>query len=135
MEYYAESNERAARAEFPKGLLLIGIAFAVSLAVVVGNRLSNDSMAVLVGALCGISASVPACAALIIALNRNWGRAPVERVEEQPHFANTYRQPPMILIAPPTQPAHNLAHAPYFMPPQLNDGAHPAREFKIIGEE
>ncbi|MBI3914374.1 MAG: hypothetical protein HY327_09350 [Chloroflexi bacterium] len=134
MEYYAESNERAAPSGVPKSLLLIGIAFAVTLAVVVGNRLSNDSMAVLVGALCGISASIPACVALIIAMNRNWGRGNVQR-EEPAAYPNPYRQPPVIFVAPPQAAPNAFTNTPYFLPPQLNDGAYPTRDFKIIGEE
>ncbi len=131
MDYYGESNERT-RHEMPKGLVLIGSVFAVALAVVIGNRLSNDSMAVLIGALCGISASVPACIGLIIALKQNWGRAAVERDEES-RYHYPYAQPPVVVISPPQN--HANAPAPYFLPPQMNDGAYPAREFKIIGEE
>ena len=56
------------------GIILIGIAFAVALAAVVGNRLSNDALAVVVGAVCGISASIPVTIGLVIAASRNWGR-------------------------------------------------------------
>ncbi len=133
MDYYVESNERTRR-EMPKGLALIGIAFAIALAVVIGNRLSNDSMAVLVGALCGISASMPACIALIIAMKQNWGRAAVE-TDPSPQYRYPYAQPPVVFIAPPQQHPNAPMNAPYFLPPQMNDGAYPAREFKIIGEE
>ncbi|MBI3740263.1 MAG: hypothetical protein HY257_00710 [Chloroflexi bacterium] len=131
MEYSVESNERA-QIGLSKAIVILGGIFAIALAVVVGNRLSNDSMAVLVGAACGISASIPACLALVIALKQNWGRTQIERNDE-PRARYPY-QPPIVMIAPPQQPyAQNPA--PYFIPPHLNDEIQPARQFKIIGEE
>jgi hypothetical protein len=38
---------------------MIGILFSVALAVVIGNRMSTDAMAVVVGVACGVLASIP----------------------------------------------------------------------------
>lgn len=40
-------------------LLLSGLAFAVTLAVIVGQRLSAEAMAVMVGVVAGVAASIP----------------------------------------------------------------------------
>ncbi len=45
----------------------IGIVAAVALAFIVAPRLSNEALAVAVGAVCGISASIPATFGLFIA--------------------------------------------------------------------
>ncbi len=83
-----------------KGLILGVIAFGVVLAVVVGNRLSNEAMAVVVGAVCGISAAIPMSIALIIASSQNWGRAESQQ---------TAPQPPRILVVPSqTPPPHTV---------------------------
>ena len=39
--------------------LMIGLAFAVTLAVVIGQRLSAEAMAVMVGVVAGVAASIP----------------------------------------------------------------------------
>jgi len=40
-------------------ILILGLVFVVTLAVVVGNRMSADAMAVVVGVTCGVLASIP----------------------------------------------------------------------------
>lgn len=39
--------------------LIIGLGFAVTLAVIVGQRLSSEAMAVIVGVVAGVAASIP----------------------------------------------------------------------------
>lgn len=120
------------------GIILAGIAFAVALAVIVGNRLSNEAMAVVVGAVCGISASVPVSIALVIAASKNWGRSEEPREIGYDYAAHRYApQPPQILlVSPPVQPQtpYGLAQNQYYLPPSAPDVGAP-REFKIIGDE
>jgi hypothetical protein len=119
------------------GIILIGVVFAVALAAVVGSRLSNDALAVVVGAVCGMSASIPLMVGLVIAASRNWGQA--ESVREIGYDYGNNRfvpQPPMVIFAPP-----QAAQFPYGFPqnPYVTPMSAPAlgapREFKIIGEE
>ena len=121
------------------GIILAGIAFAVALAVIVGNRLSNDAMAVVVGAVCGISASIPVSVALVIAASRNWGREQGPREVEYDYGTHRYApQPPQILVvSPQPQPPAPYGYAPnqYYPTPQIDDAARSSRQFKIIGDE
>ena len=124
------------------GIILAGIAFAVALAVIVGNRLSSEAMAVVVGAVCGISASIPVSLALVIAASKNWGR------EETPprdapygagydYGAHRYAPPPQILVvsAPPQAPSpYGFPQNQFYLPPGAPDIGAP-RDFKIIGDE
>ena len=119
------------------GIILIGIAFAVALAAVMGNRLSNDALAVLVGAVCGISASIPVTIGLVIAASRNWGRQEGVREIGYDYGVQRYApQPPMVIFAPPQQ-----APLPYGFPqgqyvaPISAPALGAPREFKIVGEE
>ena len=117
------------------GVFIIGIVFAATLAYVVGNRLSNEAMAVVVGALCGISASVPISIALFIAASRNWGRADVSAREELREPTRTYApQPPFLVIAPPQFNPAQYQQPQYFPTPMANNTIE-SRDFKIIGEE
>ena len=120
------------------GIILAGIAFAVALAVIVGNRLSNEAMAVVVGAVCGISASIPVSIALVIAASKNWGRdeAPPREIGYD-YGAHRYApQPPQILVVspPPAQPPYGFPQNQYYLPPGAPDMGAP-RDFKIIGDE
>ncbi len=120
------------------GIVLVGMAFAVTLALVVANRLSEQALAVAVGALCGIVASVPVSIAFVIAASRNWGR-PETVVEEQPEPEPLrYRQPqqPIVVIAPPQQasPYGYAAGQPYYLTPNMPLTGTP-RDFRIIGDE
>ncbi|MDE3091258.1 MAG: hypothetical protein KGJ80_17960 [Chloroflexota bacterium] len=121
------------------GLVLAGIAFAVALAVLVGNRLSNEAMAVVVGAVCGIGASVPVSLALVIAASRNWGREEAPRETGADYAARHYAPPPpQILVVSPPQAnvtGYPFASAPYYLPPTIDAAPYGAREFKIIGDE
>ena len=121
------------------GIILAGIVFAVALAVIVGNRLSDEAMAVVVGAVCGISASVPVSVALVIAASRNWGRDTGQGPREVEYDYGTHRyapQPPQILVVSPP-PQATLGGYPsnqYYLPPGAPDVGAP-RNFKIVGDE
>ena len=119
------------------GIILAGIAFAVALAVIVGNRLSNEAMAVVVGAVCGISASIPVSIALVIAASKNWGREEAPREIEYDYGAHRYApQPPQILVVSPpqAQSPFGFPQNQYYLPPGAPDAGAP-RDFKIVGDE
>ena len=115
-------------------VLLVVLAFAITLAIVVGNRLSNEAMAVVVGALCGISATMPVSIALLIAVKRNWGRPRAEPDEYAPR--PNMQQPPVILIAPPqaAQWQSGFYADQHYLPPSAPAPGAP-RSFKIVGDE
>jgi hypothetical protein len=120
------------------GLILVGSAFAVALAVIIGNRLSNEAMAVVVGAVCGISASIPVSIALVIAASKNWGRSEEPREITYDYGAHRYApQPPQILVVSPPQPSqppYGFTPGQYYLPPGAPEVGAP-RDFKIIGDE
>ncbi len=111
--------------------LLVALVFAVTMAIMIGNRLSNEAMAVLVGALCGISATLPVSLALLVAINKNWGRPQPHREEYEPRPP----QPPVFVIAPPQAPPWqpNYPLDQVYLPPNAPTPGAP-REFKIVGD-
>ena len=121
------------------GIILAGIAFAVALAVIVGNRLSDEAMAVVVGAVCGISASIPVSVALVIAASRNWGRAQGPREVEYDYGSHRYapQQPQILVVSAPPQPPQPYGYQPnlYYPTQLIDDAANSPRPFKIIGDE
>ena len=115
--------------------LIVGV-FAAVLAVVIGNRMSTDAMAVVVGVVCGVLASVPTSLLLIWALGRR-GQGQMAGAEGPVRYgmgANTY--PPVVVVNP--GPSYGMAS--YGPPGQVSPGQNlplPAgpRTFKVVGDE
>jgi hypothetical protein len=121
------------------GLILTGIAFAVALAYFVGNRLSDQALAVVVGAVCGIGASIPVSIGLVIASGNNWGRRDEPRQVGYDYGTHRYAaQPPVIIMSPPQSPMpytpYGIPQSQYMLPPNAPTIGAP-REFKIIGDD
>jgi hypothetical protein len=67
------------------------IAFFVTLAVIIGKRMSTDAMAVLIGVACGVIASIPT-SLLILAVTSRRNRGVEEYTPPQPQV------PPVVVI-------------------------------------
>jgi len=101
-----------------KWVFLILVTFSVTLAVVVGKRMSTDAMAVVVGIACGVAASIPT-SLLIVAVATRRG----ERERERRDY------PPVVVINPGSSQPQYL-QPPY--PPLVSQGP---RQFRIVGQE
>ena len=103
------------------GLMLVGIALAVTFAIVVVGRLSDEAIAVVVGAMCGISASIPVSIGLVIAANQSR--------QSEPAYPRAQR--PSVVIVPNPAPMFRYGATAYCLPsPQAV-----APECKIIREK
>jgi hypothetical protein len=113
-------------------LALVGV-FVLALAVVVAKRLSADAMAVVVGIVCGIGASIPTGLLMLYVLNKRDADA-AQRQQEQQRPASV--APTVMIIGPPAgmqQPYWGQPMgAPYF-PQQMSPGAQ--RQFQLLGGE
>jgi hypothetical protein len=112
---------------------IIGAAFAVALAVVIGNRMSADAMAVVVGVVCGVLASIPTSLLIIWALGRRGYGA---GTEAQVRNNTGTHYPPVVVVNP--GPGYGMAgYGPPPAPPL--DRSLPApgspRTFKVVGDE
>jgi hypothetical protein len=114
-------------------LALIGAVFAVALAVVIGNRMSADAMAVVVGVVCGVLASIPTSLLLIWALGRRGYGA---NAEDQARNNTGTQYPPVVVVNP--GPGYGM---PTYGPPPVSplNRSLPApgspRTFKVVGDE
>ncbi len=116
-------------------LAIVGAVFAVALAVVIGNRMSADAMAVVVGVVCGVLASVPTSLLLIWALGRRGQPAGTEAGGGAGQRAN---YPPVVVVNP--GPGYGYGAQGYGPPPTPPlDRSLPApgspRTFKVVGDE
>ena len=117
------------------GIIIVGSAFAVALAYTVGSRLSNEAIAVVVGAVCGISASIPVSIALVIASNNNWGNQSRETTGYGYDQHRLAPQPPIVIVSPPQMPTpYGYNQNPYYFPTPAQTTID-SRDFKNIGGE
>jgi len=108
--------------------VIILLAFAVTLAVVVGTRMSAEAMAVIVGVTCGVAAGIPMSVLILVALNRRADAASERGMSRGVPQAATY--PPVVVIQGGTAAPGGLV-PPYY--PSSMEVAR--RQFRIVGEE
>ena len=119
-----------------RGVLIIGVVFAVALAVAVGSRMSADAMSVVVGVACGVLASIPTSLVLLWILARR-GQGPAMGAE---HRMGNYF-PPVVVVNPgPGYGAPAYGSSPHVLPAGSYPAAGPAlaagpRSFKVVGDE
>ncbi len=113
-------------------VLVVGAAFAVALAVMIGSRLSADAMGVVVGVVCGVLASVPTSLVLVWALVRRTQRSGSE-VMARPGMPSS-QYPPVVVVNP--GPGYGISG---YGPPPVASPSLPApggpRSFKVVGDE
>jgi hypothetical protein len=104
-------------------LKLAVIAFSVTLGAVVANRMSGEAMAVVIGVVCGVLASIPMSVIILILTRRRGERDAERRRETYPPVVviNPGSQQPQVNQLPSTFPTYPLEASP--------------RQFKIIGQD
>lgn len=91
-----------------RALLIMGICFSVTLAIVFGVRVSADALAVIIGIVLGVASTVPTTLMTVYLLTRH-------RASQNPPVLPY--QPPVVVINTPdkpglTQPAASLPTLP-----------------------
>jgi hypothetical protein len=110
--------------------VLAGMAgvFVAALAVIIGQRMSTDAMAVVVGVIFGVAASIPTSLLVVVVTRRAQERGMRDTRGERQQM-----QPPVIVVNPGGSQSAGR-HSGYQSPP-LRMGLHsaPARRFHIVG--
>ena len=105
------------------------LAFAITLAIIVGNRLSDQALAVLAGAVCGVGAAIPTSLLVVAVTRRGERAAPADRIERQPRRESAY--PPVVVVAPP-QSAQQQGYGWNTLPYQSSQPP-VQRQFTMVG--
>ncbi len=106
----------------------LGLIFAITLAIVIGKRMSTEALAVVVGVVCGVAASIPTSLLLLVAISRRER----QNAEEAWRRAGQGNQPPVVVIqggspqALPQGPQAGYWPAPAPGPPA-------SRQFHVVG--
>jgi hypothetical protein len=113
-----------------KVVLLLLLAFVITLGVIVGSRMSVEAMAVVVGVVCGVAAGIPMSLLIMLALRRRERQA-----EETPYPQTTGRYPapsPPVVVIQGGAPVTSSLPPPYYpMHTAVNEPVH--RQFRVIG--
>lgn len=118
-----------------RSIAIVGAVFAVALAVVIGTRMSADAMAVVVGVVCGVLASVPTSLLLIWALARR-GQGTGMGVEGQGRGGTGTNYPPVVVVNPGPGYGVQGYGPPSALPPEQSLPAPgSSRTFKVVGDE
>jgi len=109
---------------------LISIVFTVALVVVVTQRLSQDSLALLIGLSCGVAAMLPTLLLGVVIWRREMQHQQTSRIP--------MGTPPVVIVTPQGLPNYGMQQ------PALSDGGYlwpwtgaqqQARTFTIVGDE
>lgn len=110
-------------------LIAVVLIFCVTLAVVIGNRMSTEAMAVVIGVVCGVAASIPMSLLILIVTSR------AGRSNEQAMTQGHGSYPPVVVIQGGQPLQLGQGYAPY-LPAVMNTlGSGQQREYTVIGDE
>ena len=108
--------------------MIVGVTFVVTLAIVIGFRMSSDAMAVVGGIVCGVLASIPTSTLLVWVMRQRDKQMEVQQMQSR-----TYGNfPPVVVVnGQGTNGYGNGSIAPPLPAGTLSG----ARNFKVIGQE
>lgn len=106
----------------------IGLAgvFVAVLAIVIGKQMSADAMAVVVGVVCGIGASIPTTLLMLLLVSR--------RDEAQEQTKPFSHMPSVMIVNPPGGVVSPYYQPPanQYLPPLTTTGP---RQFQVLGSD
>ncbi|GAB4444814.1 MAG: hypothetical protein Kow0031_27260 [Anaerolineae bacterium] len=107
-----------------------GVVSAAVLSIVVGTRISADAMAVIIGIVCGVLASIPTSVILVWALRQRDRQ--LELQTGGPYQRMGHYPPVVVVNGQGTNGYGSMMPPPV---PALSSAAGGSRDFKVIGQE
>lgn len=108
--------------------MLLALVFGITLAIVVGKRMSAEAMAVVVGVVCGVAASIPTSVLLLLAISRRDRQSQVDRTDE----TRDRSYPPVVVIQGGGPPGLPSGLPGGYWPAAFN-GPSAQRDFTVVG--
>lgn len=112
---------------------VLALAFMVTLGLVVGNRLSEEALGVLAGAVCGVCAAIPT-SLIVVAVSRRHreGRSlGYSRAEQRDLDSEWHRPYPPVVVVSPGSVREGSRAAWNTLPPSLSTPMD--RSFRVVG--
>ena len=114
-------------------LVLAVVAFAISLGIVVGNRMSNEAMAVIIGVVAGALAGFPMSLMLYLIFRRA-SEQHEGKSRQRGQGPSPGQYPPVVIVNPGGQNPYTMpGQMPYFPAPPPGSGSE--RQWRIVGDE
>lgn len=117
-------------------LIPLVLGFGATLALVIGQRLTTDAMAVVLGVAVGVAASVPTTV-LLMALLRRATREASWRPEPAPPTVYPQAAQPNIIVLNPAELLGQRAGQPPYIPPPTLELQQEAglRRLRVVGDD
>ena len=121
-----------------KAAIVVALGFVVTLAAIIGMRMSAEALAVVVDVVCGVAAGIPVSLLLLAATRRHQRQA---EDDYEPHGQRAMRSgayPPVVVIQGGTQaPSWSGAYGANQLQSPFYGTAVEAspRKFRVVGEE
>jgi hypothetical protein len=113
--------------------MALGVVFAVTAAIIVTRRLSQDSLALIIGLSCGVMAMLPTIVLGFMMWRREEAHRRAETQQQrQPGYGSA---PPVIVISPQGMPGYGYPPQQALPPDSSWVPARGQREFTIVGGE
>jgi hypothetical protein len=111
-----------------KWIVPLMLGFGITIAIVIGERMSTDAMAVVIGVVVGVAASIPTSVLIVAILRRDRRSSP-----DQPPYP--VPQQPVIVINPADLfgQRSQQQYTPLPPPPWVEDGG--LRRLRVVGNE
>lgn len=109
---------------------VVACAFAITLALVVGNRLTAEALGVLAGAVCGVGAAIPTTLIVVAVTRRHGGNESRAGGWKSQHMSERHAYPPVIVVSP--QGLQPRGHQGWNELPASLSGPM-EREFTVVG--
>ncbi len=107
-----------------------GVVSVAIITVVVGTRISADAMAVIIGIVCGVLASIPTSVILVWALRQ---RDRQLEMQAGSPYQRMGQYPPVVVVNGQGTSGYGSMMPPPM--PALSGASNGSREFKVIGQE
>ncbi len=112
--------------------LMLG--FGVTMAWLIGKRMSTDAMAVVVGVAVGVAASVPTSVLIVVLLRRDRRTWQQEAPPQPLAYPSLPPQPPIIVLNPADLAQRGQQQYTPMPPPQFMENAG-LRRLRVVGDD
>lgn len=123
------------RHEMSKKWFGVGVTlFLITLAVVIGLRMNTEAMAVVIGVIFGVAASVPTSLVIVAVMWRREQRAAYGKAGSLRRAGQEALPPSVVIVSPGSAASVNPYRQPAYLPqPDLQWGQ-PPRQFRVVGD-
>jgi len=108
--------------------------FLITLAVVIGLRMSNEAMAVVIGVIFGVAASIPTSLIVVAVVWRREQRAVNQNNSTSRRQAQEALPPSVVIVSPGSMGQVNPYRQPAYLPQPEMQWAPTPRQFRVVGD-